>query len=101
MSGYISANNKYTNYTASNPGSAPNPGTPNSGGSVEPVAPTKADQVISIAQSYIGQVSYVFGVRNPDKLIFDCSSFTQFVFAEVGVTLKWGTKLSAIGWTSR
>ncbi|SFA74370.1 SH3 domain-containing protein [Cohnella sp. OV330] len=81
-SGYISSSGQYTNYVGGGSGgSAPSAG----GGS-------KANQVISIAQSYMGRVSYDYGTRNPSKLIFDCSAFTQFVFAKVGVGLKWGTK---------
>lgn len=73
--GYISANDKYTNYGGSSSSSS-----------------SKADRVVAIAKSYMGRVSYDFGTRNPSKLIFDCSSFTEFVFAKVGVDLKWGTK---------
>lgn len=82
--GYISANDKYTNYGGSSP-SSPSNSSSSSGSS-------KADKVISIAKSYMGRVSYDFGTRNPSKLVFDCSSFTEFVFAKVGVDLKWGTK---------
>jgi lipoprotein Spr len=57
------------------------------------VAATKADTVISLAKSYRGKVSYDWGTRNTSRLIFDCSSFTQFIFAKVGVNLKWGTAL--------
>lgn len=55
-------------------------------------ASSKADTVISLAKSYQGRVTYDFGTRNPSRLIFDCSSFTEFIFAKVGVDLKWGTK---------
>ncbi|CAI6084184.1 C40 family peptidase [Cohnella sp. JJ-181] len=79
-SGYISSGDQYTNYGGSGGGSAPA-----SGGA-------RADQVIAIAKSYMGRVSYDYGTRNPSRLIFDCSSFTEFVFAKVGVDLKWGTK---------
>ena len=92
MSGYISAKISTRIIQQVIQGALLIPAAPLSpGGLVEPVAPSKADQVISISQLYIGKISYVFGVRNPDNLIFDCSSFTQFVFAQVGVTLKWGT----------
>lgn len=52
----------------------------------------KADKVIELAKSYMGRVSYDYGTRNVSKLIFDCSSFTQFIFDKVGVSIKWGTK---------
>ncbi|GIO16502.1 hypothetical protein J19TS2_60570 [Cohnella xylanilytica] len=76
--GYVSAGDKYTTYGDSS----------SSSGS----SSSKADRVIQIAKSYMGRVSYDFNTRNPSKLIFDCSSFTEFVFAKVGVDLKWGTK---------
>lgn len=79
--GYISANSKYTNYKSG------------SSGSIQTASVSKADKVISLAQSYKGRVSYDFGTRNPSRLIFDCSSFTQFIFNKVGVDLKWGTKV--------
>jgi len=69
--GYISADSKYTDYT---------------------VTGDTAERVIAIAKSYMGRVSYDYGTRNASRLIFDCSSFTQFVFGKAGVELKWGTK---------
>ncbi|WP_051251519.1 C40 family peptidase [Paenibacillus harenae] len=79
--GYISANSKYTNYNGSSSGS----------GSGQ-TSSSKADRVISLAKSYQGRVSYDYGTRNVSRLIFDCSSFTEFIFAKVGVDLKWGTR---------
>lgn len=55
------------------------------------VSAATRDRVVSIAKSYIGRVSYDWGTRSPNRLVFDCSSFTEFVFAKVGVDLKWGT----------
>lgn len=54
-------------------------------------ASTKADGIVSTAVSLKGKVKYVFGVNNPSRLIFDCSSFTKYVFGKYGVSLKWGT----------
>lgn len=76
-SGYISSSSKYTNYAG--------------GGSSAPASSSKGTQVVNIAKSYMGRVHYSYGVRNTSKLLFDCSSFTEFVFAKVGVDLKWGT----------
>lgn len=73
--GYLSAGDRYTTY-----------------GKSSSFVSSKGDRVVTIAKSYMGRVKYKFGTRNPSKLIFDCSSFTQFVFAKVGVDLKWGTK---------
>lgn len=75
-SGYISADDRYTNW------GGPVSSAPSS---------SKGGSVVNIAKSYIGRVDYAYGVRNPSRLIFDCSSFTEFVFAKVGVDLKWGT----------
>jgi lipoprotein Spr len=58
----------------------------------ESTASQKADKIIAFAQSLKGKVTYKFGVNNPSKLIFDCSSFTKYVFGKYGVSLKWGTK---------
>ncbi|WP_165279998.1 C40 family peptidase [Paenibacillus protaetiae] len=51
----------------------------------------KADSIITAAKSLQGKVTYKFGVNNPSKLVFDCSSFTKYVFGKYGVNLKWGT----------
>lgn len=75
--GYISSDSKYTNY---------------SGTSESVSGTTKSTRIINLAESYIGRVSYDYGTRNPSRLIFDCSSFTQFIFRKVGVELEWGTK---------
>ncbi|RIX48622.1 NlpC/P60 family protein [Paenibacillus nanensis] len=55
-------------------------------------ASAKADSIISMAKSLRGKVTYKFGVNNPSRLYFDCSSFTKYVFGKYGVSLKWGTK---------
>ncbi|MCS7459735.1 C40 family peptidase [Paenibacillus doosanensis] len=54
-------------------------------------ASQKADKIIAKAKSLQGKVRYEFGVNNPSKMIFDCSSFTKYVFGTQGVTLKWGS----------
>ncbi|WP_276355175.1 C40 family peptidase [Cohnella caldifontis] len=55
----------------------------------------KATKIVNYALSLRGKVKYKFGVNNPSKLIFDCSSFTKYVFGKYGVPLKWGTKYQA------
>jgi len=45
------------------------------------------NQMIAYAESLIGKVHYKFGVNDYKKLIFDCSSYTKYVFASVGVKL--------------
>lgn len=52
----------------------------------------KADKVVALAKSLKGKVTYKFNVNSPSRLIFDCSSFTKYVFGKYGVDLKWGTK---------
>jgi lipoprotein Spr len=51
----------------------------------------KADRIIASAESLIGKVHYKFGVNDPKHLIFDCSSFTKFIFAKEGIHLIWGS----------
>jgi Cell wall-associated hydrolases (invasion-associated proteins) len=55
-------------------------------------ASQKADKIIALAQSLRGKVTYKFNVNNPSKLIFDCSSFTKYVFGKYGVSLPWSSK---------
>jgi lipoprotein Spr len=59
--------------------------------SAQSTANQKADKIVSFAQSLQGKVKYKYGTRNPDRLIFDCSSFTQYVFAKMDISIKWGT----------
>ena len=51
----------------------------------------KKTAVIAKAKSLIGKVKYKYGVNNPSRLWLDCSSFTKYVFASQGISLKWGT----------
>jgi len=53
---------------------------------------SQADRLISTAESYIGKVRYGFGVRDVQHLILDCSSFTQLVFKQNGISIPWGSK---------
>jgi cell wall-associated NlpC family hydrolase len=55
-------------------------------------ASQKADRIIALAESLKGKVHYKYGVNSPGKLVFDCSSFTKYVFGKYGVDLKWGTR---------
>jgi lipoprotein Spr len=58
---------------------------------VSSTAQQKADRIIASAQSLIGKVHYKFGVNDPKRLLFDCSSFTKYIFAKEGINLKWGS----------
>ncbi|OUM99647.1 MAG: hypothetical protein BAA02_10155 [Paenibacillaceae bacterium ZCTH02-B3] len=82
--GYISSSSKYTTYQ-SGAGSG-------SSGSGSQSAGTLADRIIATAKSLMGKVTYQYGVRNTSKLIFDCSSFVEYVFEQNGVPLPWGTR---------
>ncbi|MCC3375503.1 C40 family peptidase [Cohnella sp. REN36] len=55
-------------------------------------ASQKADKLIAFAKSTQGKVRYKFGVNSPSTMTFDCSSWTKYVFAKQGISLKWGTK---------
>ncbi|MFC5650624.1 C40 family peptidase [Paenibacillus solisilvae] len=60
------------------------------------VVVTPAEQnIVANAQSYIGKVRYHFGTRNLQKLILDCSSFTQLVFKNNGIDIPWGSRAQA------
>jgi|GEM_PF-219543 len=89
--GYVSTD--YINLSST--GTSPGGGqvvTPTNPGDQHESPSSKADQIISFAESLIGKVSYDYGTRNVSKLIFDCSSFTEYVFERYGVELKWGTR---------
>jgi cell wall-associated NlpC family hydrolase len=54
-------------------------------------ASVKADKIIAKAKSLQGKVRYKYGTNDTKNLVFDCSSFTKYVFASQGVSLKWGS----------
>jgi cell wall-associated NlpC family hydrolase len=85
--GYISADPKYTDYA----GGSSAPSTPSKPAAETPSS-SKADAIIATAKSLIGKAEYDYGTRDPKRLIFDCSSFTQYVFEKHGIKLKWGTR---------
>ncbi|AZN43911.1 NlpC/P60 family protein [Paenibacillus albus] len=51
--------------------------------------------IVNTAKSYIGKVHYKFGVRDTRRLILDCSSFTQLVFQQNGISIPWGSRAQA------
>lgn len=63
--------------------------------SAQEIYATNGHRTVSIAKSYIGKVTYRFGVRDTSRLILDCSSFTQLVFKQNGMNIPWGSKAQA------
>lgn len=62
-------------------------GAETSGDTDVPSGP-KAQQVVSIAKSYVG-TPYVWGGKTPSG--WDCSGFTRYVYGKVGVSLPSGS----------
>ena len=62
--------------------------TPSETPAEAPVTPTvSSSEIVSIAQQYLG-TPYVYGGSSPSG--FDCSGFTMYVFAQVGIKLPHG-----------
>lgn len=49
-------------------------------------AQSKADKLISIGKQYLG-VKYQFGAKAGSTVAFDCSSYTQYIFKKIGISL--------------
>ena len=56
---------------------------------------TFGEKVVDTAMTFQGKVTYKFGTRDIPNLIFDCSSFTQYVFKLNGQSIPWSSKLQA------
>lgn len=56
----------------------------------------QAEKLIALARGLQGKVRYRYAKRvtsNPNQLILDCSSFTQYVYKQaLGIHLPWGAK---------
>ncbi|MCZ2491221.1 LysM peptidoglycan-binding domain-containing protein [Dellaglioa carnosa] len=78
--------NTNTASTSNNDAATSNTDTAES--STTQTASYSASKVISVAKSYIG-TPYVWGGSTPSG--FDCSGFTQYVFAKVGINLNRNT----------
>ncbi len=52
----------------------------------------KADRIIAEAKSLMGKVQYQYGKNDPKNLVFDCSSFTKYLYAKQGISLRWGAR---------
>ncbi|MDK1728514.1 C40 family peptidase [Dellaglioa algida] len=86
----VATNNTTTNTntasTSNNDATTSNTDTAES--STTQTASYSASKVISVAKAYIG-TPYVWGGSTPSG--FDCSGFTQYVFAKVGINLNRNT----------
>lgn len=52
----------------------------------------KRQEVVNIARSYIGKLTYLWGIKTIEKSRGgDCSGFTYFVYKKIGVDLGHGT----------
>ncbi|SFI38900.1 SH3 domain-containing protein [Paenibacillus sp. UNC496MF] len=60
-----------------------------------PSSGASGSAIVNTAKSYLGKVRYVFGERDQKRLVFDCSSFTQYVFQLNGKSIPWGSKAQA------
>src|SRR5690242_13761289 len=56
-------------------------------------ASTKANRIIAHAERIQNRVQYHWGVYNPRKMWFDCSSFTKYLYKQQGINLRWGARL--------
>ena len=61
--------------------------TPDETPADNPAATVSGSEIVSLAQQYLG-VPYVYGGSSPSG--FDCSGFTMYIFAQVGVKLPHG-----------
>ncbi|GMK38747.1 hypothetical protein PCCS19_18010 [Paenibacillus sp. CCS19] len=57
-------------------------------------ATPKAEEVLSTGKDYLG-IPYRFGAPSGATYAFDCSSFTQYIFKENGITLPRTSKEQA------
>lgn len=86
--GYIS-----TNYIENEPSTTlSNTNTSNMVSSAQLGWERKADRIIAEAKRLIGKVEYKYGVNDPKNLDFDCSSFTKYLYAKQGISLRWGAR---------
>ncbi len=49
-------------------------------------AQSKVDKLISVGKQFLG-VKYQFGAKAGSTIAFDCSSYTQYIFKKIGVSL--------------
>jgi cell wall-associated NlpC family hydrolase len=94
IEGYISASSRFVDYTGGQEEPAPTP-DPIQEPVPEPTPDTEtlADQIIVTGEKYFG-TPYLFGARSGSGY-FDCSLFTQTIFAENGIRLPRSSRQQA------
>ncbi|SEF91128.1 C40 family peptidase [Paenibacillus sp. UNC499MF] len=90
QTGYIST--LYLKVVGGGTSTAPAPSKPGTSGSSSASWSKQADSILSFAKSLEGKVQYGYAKNDTKKLIFDCSSFTKYVFNKEGVHLPWGAR---------
>ncbi|WP_217559503.1 SH3 domain-containing C40 family peptidase [Paenibacillus sp. GbtcB18] len=78
--------------TSTAPAPTPAPSKPGTSGSSSATWSKQADGILSFAKSLQGKVQYAYAKNDTKNLIFDCSSFTKYVFNKEGVHLPWGAR---------
>ncbi|MGW9128352.1 C40 family peptidase [Paenibacillus chitinolyticus] len=78
--------------TSTAPAPAPTPSKPETSGSSSATWSKQADSILSFAKSLEGKVQYGYAKNDTKNLIFDCSSFTKYVFNKEGIHLPWGAR---------
>lgn len=62
------------------------PVAPETAAAAAKVATSKVDKLIDIGKNFLG-VKYQFGAAAGSTLAFDCSSYTQYIFNKIGISL--------------
>lgn len=58
---------------------------------ITPVSGSKSAQVVALARSLKGKLTYQFGGKNIPSGRGDCSGFTQYVYTKLGISMPHGT----------
>ena len=85
VSGYVAS--QYVLICSPSTADTSAPETPAETPADNPAATVSGSEIVSLAQQYLG-VPYVYGGSSPSG--FDCSGFTMYIFAQVGVKLPHG-----------
>ncbi|TCZ76326.1 hypothetical protein E0485_14085 [Paenibacillus albiflavus] len=58
-----------------------------------------ADRIIANAKKLQSKVKYQYGKYDEKNFIFDCSSFTAYLYKQEGINMKWGARAQFQGAT--